>query len=103
MSFLESSSGDWDEDGFHFWVRDDEGVELRVRIIGTETARDLLKAVEPLREWVAEHDHEYAAYLIASPEERARVIGHVLVGDDPEEMLREAADLDRKARKERGE
>lgn len=103
---LEQATGEWDEDGFHLRAHGSDTGEHHFRVNGTKEARELLAAVEPLREWVAEHDHEYAAYLVASPEERARVLYKAIGSDDPieavdpVELLRERADHDRKARRE---
>lgn len=95
---LERSSGEWDEDGYHVRIVGSDG-DLHVRVVGTEEARQLLEVVEGLRDWVAEHDHEYAAYLAASPEDRLRVLG-LAVFDDAAELLRQQADHARKAAKE---
>lgn len=97
---IESATGEWDEDGFHFTVTTDEN-EHRFRVTDTDTARELMRAVAPLQEWVAEEATQRAAYDRASPEERARVLqGPVIVGETWDEAWREAADLARKAERE---
>lgn len=73
---LDEPRGDWDEDGFHLRFSVGEGDhEIDARVYAVATAKELLDAVEPLREWVAEHDRERAAYDRATPEERAAVLG----------------------------
>jgi DNA repair exonuclease SbcCD ATPase subunit len=101
----------WDEDGFHIRVSTDDD-EHDFRVTDTEVARALLAELDAklpaLRSWVDEHDHEFAAYLIASPSERARVLGRVLDLADPDayeeraEALRAAGDDRRKAERESG-
>ena len=106
MTTFDAARGGWDEDGFHLRLVDADGDESDVRIRGLDEARELLRAVEPLREWVAEAANQEAAYLVASPTERARVLGLALDLDDPDayeeraEALREGADLARKAARE---
>lgn len=102
--------GGWDEDGFHLHVSTDDG-EHDFRIVDTEVARAFLAAVTPLEleslaDWVAEGDREHAAYMVASPEQRARVLGQALELDDPDayderaEAMRAGADHARKAERE---
>ena len=92
MSVLDSTSGEWDSDGFHFWLRNDEGEEFHVRVVGTEAAEELLAVVEPLREWVNEGARQRAAYKAASPEERAQVLGREQPDEETMERLRGYAD-----------
>jgi hypothetical protein len=102
----------WDEDGFHLHVSSDDG-EHDFRITDPEAARSFLAAVAPLEleslaDWVAEGDREHAAYMVASPEQRARVLGRALELDDPDayderaEAIRVAGDHARKAELETG-
>lgn len=102
----------WDEDGFHLTIGTDDEGRLELRVTDTEVARQLIEQVdgglEALRDWVAEHDHQHAAYLVASPAERARVMGRALELDlgDPDafderaEALRDRADHERKVGRE---
>lgn len=102
-------TGDFDEDGFHLHlVTDDE--DFNLRIFDIETARAMVKSVEPLKDWINDHDRERAAYDQATPEERDRVLREeedLVAGDAVEwpyrgdgEAAREQADHLRKARKE---
>lgn len=109
MSVLDSVQGEWDEDGFHLRLTTTDDERLDVRVTDTKTARVLLEAMKQLREWVAEYDEHLEAYLVASPEERARVLGRALGLDDdddylPEDDARErlavGADLARKRERE---
>jgi hypothetical protein len=61
MSRLEAIAGEWDEDGFHLSIDADDD-DFVVVIRSVLEARRVLEQVEPLREWVAEHDRELAAY-----------------------------------------
>lgn len=70
---VDSVAGDWDEDGFHLRLSGDDG-EYDLRITDVPAARALVEAADTLRDWVAEHDRELAAYEAASPEERRRVL-----------------------------
>ncbi len=75
---LNAVGNDEDEHGFHLILLFDsddcdcEALDLRVDF--TE-GQELLKALEPLRDWVNEGLREYAAYQRASDAERAEVLG----------------------------
>lgn len=98
---LAHSDLDSDENGFTLILLSDEDERPTRMRVGYEEGRQLLASLAPLREWVAEGDAERRAYDAASTEERDRVLGRAAPTiDEAAELLRHAADLDRKAARE---
>jgi hypothetical protein len=102
MPELDRLEIDSDERGFHLVVTDDDGERFVASVGDVDAARAALrKALEPLDDYAAERDREFAAYRAASPEERDRVLGRAEPETDEYEVAAFAADLARK--RERGE
>lgn len=100
---LESASLDTDENGHTLFLETDEG--RRAIRVGFEEGRELLAALEPIRDWIAEGDRERAAYERATPEEREAVRAGrdpIAAVDEYIEREREAADTLRKRIREDG-
>jgi hypothetical protein len=91
------ADGEWDEDGFHLRVETDD-YDFNFRIFDIPTARKLVRSIQPLDAWIAEHDREHAAYDAATPEERDAVLGKFPEG--LAEIWREHADHQRKQQRE---
>lgn len=69
---LDSATLDSDEDGFTLALTTDEA-DYRI-CVDLDAGRQLLVALEPLREWIAEGDRQRVLYDRASPQERAAVL-----------------------------
>lgn len=68
IGILDSVKYESDEDGYLLHLITDEG-EGTVRINNHEVARELLAALEPLREWVNEADRARSSYVRSSYDE----------------------------------
>jgi hypothetical protein len=94
---------EFDEDGCRLFIDGDE--DAVSFWLSPENAVALVAALQPLVEHHEEGERERATYMRATPAERRAVLGPALGDDGAEidyaEQLRDCADLDRKARRER--
>lgn len=64
---LDGSGGEWEEDGFHLTLTTDEGEKATLRV-PMEEGRELLAALDPMRDWISTHDRELAAFRARRPD-----------------------------------
>lgn len=68
IGVLEAVKYEWEQDGLWIHLHTDEGVGT-IKVTNLEVAKELLAALDPLRDWVLEADRARSSYVRSSYDE----------------------------------